>query len=188
MEITIEVERCLSNEQQVQIRALLSPLVKGEGLKQFCEAAIADFADALFDRRADSATLTPQMRLYHLVKYALAGNIPDETTVSRLFGIPERKATSMIEIVAKRHRSEFEEGFSSAVSAAFKTSEPDPPNRPLRYRFRASQPVIEYLRELVKGLGGGRLAPIQRVRGTAERYEVASDTYKAICLALNITP
>lgn len=186
MDITISLDGILREEQRRDIDQQLAGLAP-DPLAGFCRAAIAESADAILSRRPEPA-LNSQYRLYRLVKHAFDGTIPSEVVVSRLFGITERRAISMISTVAKRYRPDFEKGWIAAVQTAFAAKEAAKADEGGVFRFSAPQSVIDYLREVIAGLSDGRLAPVQKVKGTAERYEIRKDTYNAVCDKLGIGP
>ena len=182
--ITISIDDLLTAQQQAEIKEHLKDLAK-DPVSAFCQAAIAESADAIFNRRPERA-LSTESRLLRLIRHALKGTIPSESSVSRLFGITERKAQSMILTVANRYRAEFEDGWKAAAKAAFKDKETKTINGLTVYRFSAPKTVIEYLNEALAEIKGGGLSPIQKVKGTAERFEVSKDTYDEICKKLGI--
>ncbi len=186
MEVKLSLEGVLSDAQCNQIKELLAGLTD-DPIAAFCRAAVAESADAILTRRQDSTSNTPLQRLYRLIKHALGGKIPSEAVVSRIFGTTERRAISMISIVSKRYISDFQQGWIDAVKAAFDAKEEakDEQGAAL-YRFNAPQAVIEYLRETIAGLSAGRLAPVRKVKDTAELYEIRKDTHDAVCKKLVI--
>ncbi len=114
-------DKLLTADQQAQIKEYLGGLC-AKPLEAFCAAAIAEFADAVLNRRSEPATVT-QQRLYCIVKHALNGKVPSEAVVSRLMGVTERRALGMIQTVTNRYRSEFEKGFVEAAKTAFVSKE-----------------------------------------------------------------
>ncbi len=184
MNITVSIDDLLTVDQQTEITEHLKGLAK-DPIAAFCQAALAESADAIFNRRPERA-LSTETRLLNLIRHALKGAIPGESTVSRLFGITERKAQSMILTVANRYRAEFEDGWKAAAKAAFKDKESKTVNGLPVYRFSAPKTVIEYLNEVLDKIKGGGMSPIQKAKGTAERYEIAEDSYNEICKKLDI--
>jgi hypothetical protein len=184
MNITVTIDDLLTAEQQSEINEHLDGLAK-DPIAAFCQAAIAESADTIFNRRPES-TLSTENRLLRLIRHALKGTIPSESVVSRLFGITERKAQSMILNVANRYRAEFEDGWKAAAKDAFKDKETKAINGSTVYRFSAPKTVIEYLNEVLAEIKGGGLSPVQKMKGTAERYEVSKDTYDEIRKKLGI--
>ncbi|HEX3671091.1 MAG TPA: hypothetical protein VHT92_05240, partial [Candidatus Cybelea sp.] len=126
-------------------------------------------------------------RLFRLIKHGFDGAIPSETVVSRLFGITERRAITVISIVSNRHRSDFERGWIAAAQVAFDHREAVQGTAGT-YQFTAPRVVISYLDEITSTLRDGRLPRVQPAKGTAGRYEIKQDTLDALCAALRITP
>jgi hypothetical protein len=149
-------------------------------------AAVADFADAVIGRRAESA-ITSQNRLYRLIKDGFGGSVPSETDVSRIFGITERRAASALATISNRYRPDFERGWIAAAETAFNQHRETVENNPDASQFTAPRVVITYLNGITATLRDGRLRRIQPVSGTAGRYEIKQDTLEALCQALNIT-
>jgi hypothetical protein len=178
MDVTVSLDGVLSDGQRQEIERLLAPLTTNP-LEAFCKAAIADSADAIIGRRPESA-LTTQYRLYRLIKHGLNGAIPSEATISNLLGITERRALSIISTVIKRYSSELRPGLIAAVQLAFSSKESTKDDQGELYQFNAPQGVIDYLRELIAGLASGKLVPIQRVKATADRYEIRKDTHDKV--------
>jgi hypothetical protein len=184
-EITISLDGILDEPQIGQIQSLLRGIADAP-LADFCRAAIAESADAILTRRQESASVTPQHRLYRLIKHAFKGKIPSETAIGALFGIPDRRALTMITNVTKRYSADFASGWKVAIEAAFADKSEAKSGKTDVYRFSAAQAVIDHLKETVAGLENGKLAPLQKVKETAERYEIPRDTYDAVRKALGI--
>jgi hypothetical protein len=183
VKVTIELDNVLSDDQQREITSLLGTVA--DPVAAFCRAAVAESADAILTRRPEPA-LSTQYRLHRLIKHAFNGTIPSEEVVSRIFGITERRAITMISTVAKRYQSDFESGWAAAVADAFKNKDTSKDADGPFYRFAAPSAVIDFLRETIGGLNEGKLAPVQRAKGTAERYEIRKDTYDAVCKKLGL--
>ena len=185
MKVEIELDASLTPAQRQRIESLFASFGVADPVQAFCGAAISEFADTLLSRPPESATQTPQRRLYHVMKVALNGSIPSEEFVGRLFGITERRALTLITNVTKRYDEEFRPGYVNAVSAALKERKPVG-NEGLLFRFNAPQIVVNFMKDVVDNLESGSLTQIERVKGSAQLYEISSDTLRELAAALKL--
>jgi hypothetical protein len=72
-----------------------------------------------------------------------------------------------------------------AVAAALKSRRPVGKEQ-LLFRFTAPQVVVNFMRDTIDGLQSGSLPQIERVKGSAQQYEISSDTLRELANALGL--
>jgi hypothetical protein len=123
-----------------------------------------------------------EYRLLLLVKHALGGRLPSETTVSRIFQTTESQSRSLIRSVMSKFQYELRAEIDATLKDTLASAHQETNDADYEVVIDSDN-VIDELNRRIQGIDG-TLPAIQKKRGTASTYTLRPSAHARLTEAL----